>query len=107
MTEEHDIVRKKDHVTVQLSSSSKSVETFFPHLDEPIYVALSFDKTLKYVSYKIKPFDLDATPVSECSEVQERNAFQILMGSTTKDAAKKTSVHTGTNLHLVSFCSKG
>ena len=50
------IFGKADTVDVCLTSSLYGMEAFHPDMTEQIYVALGFDKTLKYVKFIILPW---------------------------------------------------
>lgn len=45
--------KQNDQVTVELSKSSKFMETFVPDFLESVRVALEFDEKLKYVKFII------------------------------------------------------
>lgn len=76
----------RGEISVQLSSKLHGSEIFYPDIEEEIKVVRQFDKSLKYVTYKINSNTVDPVPPQRANALHHIMQTQTLC---TKSAPKK------------------
>lgn len=95
----------REEISVQLSLKLHGSEIFYPDIEEEINVVRQFDKSLKYVTYKINSNTVDPVPPQRANALHHIMQTQTLC---TKSAPKKDTnekkftgcVHCFTHEHI-------